>query len=235
MVRFRAPLHRVGLACLTNVARLLSPLVSAMLMASLKSSSRNMATAFGNSGLSVALARPQTRQKLLLAPSTPYCVIASIKSLSCLTINQGALLLCPINHHLVDWRFPQYLRHRAGALAPARRKQYLASSACSVIALAQLSPLLRSFSASLRAARSCALRASGEPRRLGLGVVRSSSLALRTLGSYLLTKAVSAIALLAAVAANHSLSISASLSNTMRPFQPVFLGAQFRSFASVFP
>ncbi len=50
------------------------------------------------------------------------------------------LLLCPINHHLVDWQdFSQYLRRRYGL---ARGNNLIASSsACSVIAFSGFWPL----------------------------------------------------------------------------------------------
>ncbi len=62
--------------------RLSSPFSLCGLLGSSKSSSRNMVTACNNSwDCPVALARPQTRQKLLLAPQPPYCVIASNTSI----------------------------------------------------------------------------------------------------------------------------------------------------------
>ncbi len=59
-------------------SRLSSPLISTGLLGFVKSSSRNMVTACNNSRICpLLLLVLQTRQKLLLAPPTPYCVIAS--------------------------------------------------------------------------------------------------------------------------------------------------------------
>ncbi len=93
---FRAPLHRLRISAspLAPSSRplcLWSPLAITL-------------------DLSVALARPQTRQRKLSWLTQPR--IASLRPATSSVMTVRRLLLCPINHHLVDWRdFPQYLRH----------------------------------------------------------------------------------------------------------------------------
>ncbi len=121
---------RVGLACLARCLYYFAFSLCGPWL--LKSSSRNMVTACNNSRLSRCSCSSSDSTKLLLAPSTPYCVIASSYVLNPTVFRR--LLLCPINHHLVDWRdFPQYLRHLHCTLALARATIPAASSsACSI-------------------------------------------------------------------------------------------------------
>ncbi len=107
------------------------------LLGFVKSHSRNMVTACNNSRLSVALARPQTRQKLLLTPSNPYCVIASNTS-SVLDGLPGRLLLHQLIIILVIGGFSAIPAPSLQTLWPCtgNNTRLASSSACSVIALA---------------------------------------------------------------------------------------------------
>ncbi len=100
---------RVGLACLARLSYFLSsqlkqPLVSLCLRSLLgfvKSSSHQHGHHFNNflGFIPVMLARPQTRQKLLLAPST---MLHHLRPIRPQLLGLQALASLPINHHLVD-------------------------------------------------------------------------------------------------------------------------------------
>ncbi len=88
---------RVGLACLADVVRDLHKLKLFSLCEDLLGFVQVVLATWSpciNSGWPVALARPQTQQ-LLLAPSTPYCVIAVPSVLSCLTVFRALASLLP--------------------------------------------------------------------------------------------------------------------------------------------
>ncbi len=100
------------------------------------------------------------------ATSAPYCVIASNKYQSCLTVFRQLTSLCPINIILLQLAgFPQLCAIIADALLGTGNNTLSFLLSLFVYQrLLPLSPLLRNFSASLRAsANSCALRASKGP------------------------------------------------------------------------
>ncbi len=158
-----------------------------------------------------------TKLLLLLNPVLRHCV--QYTSSVALTVFRR-LLLCPINHHLVDWRdFPQYLRHHCERFGLSTGNNALSSSsACSVIALAsalassratqplQMLALLLGPLGPLRAFRAyvASVRSSSRPSSSGLIWLEAVSMIASSCSQFLTRSA-----------NRCSLSISASLSNTI--------------------
>ncbi len=122
--------HLVGLACLARcqvhvfTAQLAFSLCSLLGFVQVVLSRNMVVTACNNSRLSqLGFARPQTRQSFLFLASlnpvlrSQQCPIRVL--FSCLTARR--LLLCPINHHLVDmWIFRNTCAIIAETLRPAQ-------------------------------------------------------------------------------------------------------------------
>ncbi len=238
------------LACLARChARLLAQLALSLcgLLGFVQSSSPTWSPLAITLGFVPLLLLVLRLDKASLGSSTPYCVIASNTSSSCLTVFRR-LLLCPVSHHLVDWQvFRNTCAIIAGALALARATIPLASSsACSIYRVASLSPLLGASQPLYGLLLTLTLRALGapqsvlEPRRvrqvffLALSSrVLSASLEARLRDNLIL--APQFLSTLVIVALCPSVR-PCQIRYVFRPFQPVFLGLSFVLFSlPVFP